>query len=136
MLSRIGQDAVSEPFGDSQSVDLIAGLTGNEWGDLSAYIDPPTVVWVPIWDVADFSGRNSVYHIVGYGAIVFTSQTDDGKKHAKELRGQRITGLCPSVEDPDNPGYWVDTTVPDTTYCYMPGDSLLIDAGGEVQLVR
>ena len=30
------------------SVDLIGGLTGNEWGDLSFYIDNRIPVWVPI----------------------------------------------------------------------------------------
>ena len=47
------------------SEDKIGNLTGNEWGDLSFYIDNQIPFWVPIWDHAGGTGSNAWYHIVG-----------------------------------------------------------------------
>jgi hypothetical protein len=103
------------------STDLIGSLTGNEWGDLSFYIDNRIPVWVPIWDDADppqcSNGANACYHIVGFGAIIITGQNE----HAKWLEGAAIEVPC---------------AVPPHKYCSAPGGSFTIDVTGEVRLVR
>ena len=62
------------------SADVINTLTGNEWADLSFYIDNQIPVWVPIWDTAGSNGSGAYYHIVGFGAIVFAGS---GTQHAQ-----------------------------------------------------
>jgi Flp pilus assembly protein TadG len=52
----------------------IGSLTGNEQADFSYYITNRLIVWVPIWDYANPGGANGYYHIIGFGAIVFTGQ--------------------------------------------------------------
>lgn len=105
--------------GQPGSVDLIASLTGNEWGDLSYYIDNQIPVWVPVWDTAGGTGADAYYHIVGFGAIVFTGE---GTQHAKWLQGASID--VPSCK------------LPGHQYCSAPGGSFTIGATGAVQLVR
>jgi hypothetical protein len=106
------------------SEDKIGSLTGNEWGDLSFYIDNQIPVWVPIWDYAGGTGANGWYDIVGFGAIVFTGDNE----HAKWLEGAAIDSACDSV-----PGNY---TVPGHEFCAAPDGSFTIDVTGEVRLVR
>ncbi len=107
------------------SVDLIASLTGNEWGDLSFYIENQIPVWVPIWDTSSGNGANASYHIVGFGAIVFAGQDT---QHAKWLTGAAIGGVgCPGEgNDP----------IPGTNFCKAPGGAVTIGATGDVRLVH
>ena len=98
----------------------IGALTGNEWGDLSHYIDHQVPVWVPIYSSLDGNGSNAYYNIVGYGAIVFTGS---GTQHAKWLQGYRVDDLA--CQDP---------TDPTVKYCNAPGGSFKFDVTGEVQL--
>ena len=80
--------------------DRIGSLTGNEWGDLSFYTDNQIPVWVPIWDYAGGNGANGWYHIVGFGAIVFTGDNE----HAKWLEGAAIESACkPGTEITGHP---------------------------------
>jgi Flp pilus assembly protein TadG len=68
----------------------IKGLTGNEWGDLSWYIDNKVPIWVPIWDTTVQNGSNAYYHIVGFAAILLTGE---GTEHAKWLEGVRLSEI-------------------------------------------
>ena len=108
------------PVGQPDSVDKIGGLTGNEWGDLSYYIDHDVIVWVPIWDYAGDTGANAWYHIVGFGAIIFTGDNE----HAKWLEGAAIdvTQKC-AIDEEKN-------------YCAAPGGNFAIGVTGEVKLVH
>jgi hypothetical protein len=103
------------------STDKIGSLTGNEWGDLSFYEDYQIPVWVPVWDVAQNNGSNAFYHIVGFGAIIFTGDNE----HAKWLEGAAIAQACA-------PG----TEISGHDYCTAPGGAFTIDVTGEVRLVR
>lgn len=100
------------------SADFIASLTGNEWGDLSYYIDNKIPVWVPVWDEDHSGGTNGYYHIAGFGAIILTGQ---GTEHAKWLQGSAIEVPC---------------ALPGHQYCAGPGGSFTVDVTGEVRLVR
>jgi hypothetical protein len=82
----------------ASTTDYIKGLTGNEWGDLSYYIDNKIPVWVPIWDETDGPGSNAYYHIVGFAPILLTSE-GDGTEHAKWLEG---VGLADTFESTPN----------------------------------
>ncbi len=99
------------------SEDKIGSLTGNEWGDLSYYVDNQVPVWVPVWDTAGGNGANGYYHIVGFGAILLTGDNE----HAKWLEGAAIDVPC---------------VIPGEKYCSAPGGSFTVDVTGEVQLVR
>jgi hypothetical protein len=99
------------------SEDKIGSLTGNEWGDLSYYVDNRIPVWVPIWSSPGGTGTNAYYNIVGFGAIVFTGDNE----HAKWLEGASVEVPC---------------ALPGHKYCAGPGGSFKIDVTGEVQLVR
>jgi hypothetical protein len=111
------------------SVDLIASGPGNEWGDLSFYIDNKIPVWVPIWDTySEDSGRNGYYHIVGFGALIFTDAYDGKGNHAKWLQGAAIETTCENVEG--------NYKVEGHEYCAAPDGSFTIDVTGEVKLVR
>lgn len=101
--------------------DKIGSLTGNTWGDLSFYTDNQIPVWVPIWSTPGGNGAGGYYNIVGFGAIVFTGDNE----HAKWLEGAAVSGSC-------NPG----TEIEGSNYCSAPGDPFIIDATGDVQLVR
>ncbi len=121
---------VPESFGcctsvDDSETDKIASLTGNEWGDLSFYIDGDIPVWVPVWDYAGGTGINAWYHIVGFGAIVFTGQ---GTQHAKWLEGAAIESMCNQVEG--------NYKVSGQQYCAAPDGVFVINETGEVRLVR
>ncbi|MEX1334017.1 MAG: pilus assembly protein TadG-related protein [Candidatus Limnocylindrales bacterium] len=101
----------------------IGALTGNEWGDLSHYVDEKIPVWIPIYSgTGPKGGSNAYYEIVGFGAIVFTGS---GTEHAKWLRGYRVDELA--CQDPSDPT---------TKYCLAPGGSFKFDVTGEVQLRR
>ena len=123
--SQIGPPAVSHGCCTSVdqpgSVDLIGGLTGNEWGDLSFYIDNQIPVWVPVWDVIAGNGANASYSIVGFGAIVFTGDNE----HAKWLEGASLDDAC---ED--------GTAISGHSYCTTPGGPFILDATGEVLLIN
>lgn len=106
-----------DAVGDPTSEDKIAALTGNEWGDLSYYVEHQIPVWVPVWDIAGGSGSRAWYHVVGFGAIVFTG--DD--EHAKWLEGAAVAMPC--AENGHR-------------YCAAPGDSFVVDVTGAVRLVR
>jgi hypothetical protein len=68
------------------------------------------LVWVPIWDYAGGNGRQGCYHIVGFGAIVFTGEDT---QHGKWLTGVRASST------------------------YGPGpNATLLGASGAVQLVH
>jgi len=99
------------------SEDKISSLTGNEWGDISYYVENRIPVWVPIWDEASDTGANGWYHIVGFGAIVLTG--DD--EHARWVQGAAVDVSCAM----DGHGY-----------CAAPGGSFTIEATGSVRLVR
>lgn len=107
------------------SEDKISTLTGNEWGDLSFYIDNKIPVWVPIWDTAGAQGSNAYYDIVGFGAIIFADSGKGNGNQAKWLKGAAIEVTCP-------PGW----EIPGQTYCKGPGGAFTVDVTGEVQLVR
>lgn len=124
--SQIGPPADSHgcctSVGISPSVDLIGGLTGNEWGDLSFYIDNEIPIWVPVWDTTTGgNGANAAYHIVGFGAMVFTGDNE----HAKWLEGVALDGAC-------EPG----TEITGHSYCTTPGGPFILDATGEVFLIN
>jgi len=102
--------------------DKIGGLTGNEWGDLSFYINGQVPVWIPIWSgTGPKGGANAYYEIVGFGAIIFTGDNE----HAKWLKGAAIESACKP-----------HTTVTDRHYCTEPGGTFIVGATGAVQLVR
>jgi putative Flp pilus-assembly TadE/G-like protein len=103
------------------SEDKIGSLTGNEWGDLSFYIDNQIPVWVPIWDEDHSEGSNGYYGIAGFGAIVFTGENE----HAKWLKGAAIANACTA-----------GTAIEGHAFCSAPGAAFSIDATGEVRLVR
>jgi len=109
------------------SVDKIASLTGNEWGDLSYYVDEKIPVWVPVWDYAGGNGANAFYHIVGFGAIVFTGV---GDPHAKWLEGAGVEVTCGTRDEPKR------YVVPGRDYCSAPLGTFKIEVTGAVQLVR
>ncbi len=98
----------------------IGALTGNEWGDLSHYVDDQVPVWVPIYSSLSGNGSNAYYNIVGYGAIVFTGS---GTQHAKWLQGYRVDELA--CQDPSDPSI---------KYCSAPGGAFKFDVTGEVEL--
>ena len=68
----------------------IGSLTGNKVSkNLQWYIDHQVIVWVPIWDYgSDLNGASGYYHIVGYGAVVFT---DVDKVHGEWLKAVRVS---------------------------------------------
>jgi hypothetical protein len=126
LQSQIGPPADSygccEAVGNPLSVDRIGALTGNEWGDLSFYIDNQIPVWVPIYSDAGLQGNGSkaYYDIVGFGAVVFGGA--DGSPHAKWLKGRRVeTPWCVPEGSTDK-------------FCPGPGGSFTIGVTGEVQL--
>lgn len=110
--------------GQPGSEDTIGTLTGNEWGDLSHYIDNQIPVWVPIYDSGtpqpNGNGSKAFYDIVGFGAIVFIDE--DGSQHAKWLKGSAVEST------------WC--AVPGHSYCAGPGGSFKFGVTGEVQLRR
>lgn len=102
--------------------DKIGALTGNEWGDLSWYIDNQVPVWVPIWSgTGPKGGANAYYDIVGFGAVIFTGDNE----HAKWLKGAAIKDAC-------KPG----TRVTGSNFCTEPGGEFIVAATGAVRLVR
>jgi hypothetical protein len=104
------------------SEDKIGSLTGNEWGDLSFYIENRIPIWVPVYsDPPGKGGANGYYDIVGFGAMVFTGDN----KHAKWLEGAAVSDSC-------KPG----TQVAGRGFCTEPGGAFIIDVTGEVQLRR
>ncbi len=114
---------VDEPGPNGETNEnKIGALTGNEWGDLSHYVDGQIPVWVPIYSSLDGNGSNAYYNIVGFGAIVFTGS---GTQHAKWLQGYRVDELA--CHDP------LDAT---KKYCNAPGGNFKFDVTGEVQLRR
>jgi hypothetical protein len=107
---------------DPNGENKIGGLTGNEWGNLSFYINGQVPVWIPIWSgTGPKGGANAYYEIVGFGAIVFTGDN----QHAKWLKGAAIEDAC-------KPG----TQVPGSKFCTEPGGTFIVGATGVVQLVR
>lgn len=126
LQSQIGPPADSHgcctAVGLPGSADLIGNLTGNKVSaDLSFYIDNRIPVWVPIWDYeGGLTGSNGYYHIVGFGALTFTYESG-----AKELYGVPLTGACKS-----------GTKVGTSEFCTEPGGPFVLDATGEVQLIR
>ena len=113
--------AVGEPGPNGEvNENKIGALTGNEWGDLSHYIDDQIPVWVPIYSGGSFHGANTYYSIVGYGAIVFTGS---GTEHARWLQGYRVDDLA--CQD------HVNTAI---KYCNAPGGAFKFDVTGEVEL--
>jgi hypothetical protein len=129
LQSQIGPPAIDHgcctAVGQPGSVDRIGSLTGNTWGDLSFYIDERMPVWVPIWDYADDTGAGGYYHIVGFGAIVFADSGDGNGNHAKWLKGAAIPNACA-------PG----TEIPGQDFCTTPGGPFIVDATGQVELIR
>ncbi|MEX1334014.1 MAG: hypothetical protein AB1Z66_01800 [Candidatus Limnocylindrales bacterium] len=116
--------AVDEPGPNGETNEnKIGSLTGNEWGDLSFYIDNRIPVWVPIWDddITSPGGANGYYGIVGFGAIVFTGDNE----HAKWLEGAAIADACEE-----------DTEIEGELYCSAPGGPFILDATGEVELIN
>ncbi len=69
-------------------------------------------------------GANGFYHIVGFGAVVFTG---DGTSTPSGCEGAAIDSTCDNVE-----GNYVWTA----TFCAAPDGSFTIDVTGEVRLVR
>lgn len=123
------------------SVDLVSTLTGNEWGDLTHYIGPPSIpVWIPIWDRVENQGANAYYHIVGYGAIIFAASGDGNNEHARWLKGARVETNCTKLLDDgtlkDYSAPWNGTGENPNKYCTAPLGEYTFDATGEVFLVR
>ena len=115
--------AVGEPGPNGEvNENKIGALTGNEWGDLSHYIEEQVPVWVPIYSGLSGSGSNAYYTIVGYGAIVFTGS---GTEHARWLQGYRVDELA--CQNNVNPA---------VKYCNAPGGAFKFDVTGEVELRR
>jgi hypothetical protein len=117
-----------QPYGDASSLDRIGSLTGSEWGDLSFYIEHQIPVWLPVWDEDHSQGSNGYYHIVGFGAVVFTDSGNGQGPHAKWLEGAGIESDCDNV-----PG---NRKVDGHQFCAAPDGSFTIGATGEVRLVR
>jgi hypothetical protein len=110
------------------SVDLVSGLTGNEWADLSFYVNNQIPIWVPIYDgCSPCNGSNAAWHIVGFGALVLTGEDT---QHGKWLTG---AGIDVSVVGCGGEG---NAIVPGTHYCKGPGGSFVIGATGSVRLVH
>jgi hypothetical protein len=126
--SQIGPPADSHgcctPVDQPGSEDKIGALTGNEWADLSFYIDNQIPVWVPIYTgPLQGTGSKAYYDIVGFGAVVFIDE--DGSPHAKWLKGSAVDMECPAGLE-----------VPGHDYCLGPGGAFIIDVTGEVRLIR
>jgi hypothetical protein len=114
------------------SVDRIGSLTGNEWGDLSFYIDNRIPVWVPIWESAGGTGAGGYYNIVGFGAIVFTGDNE----HAKWLEGAAVANEVGPSGKVTNSACAPGTEIPGASYCTTPGGPFILGATGEVDLIR
>jgi hypothetical protein len=120
------QECCSEA-GTGEGEDKVASLTGNEWGDLSYYVDNQIPVWLPIWDYAGGNGVDAWYHIVGFGPVIFTGV---GDPHAKWLEGAGVDVTCGTSEDPDR--YLVEGH----DYCSAPLGAFKIDVTGAVRLIN
>jgi hypothetical protein len=125
LQSQVGPPANSHgcctAVGQEGSVDLIGGLVGNKVAaDLSFYIENQIPVWAPIWDWVDENGRSGHYHIVGFGALVFTAE-----QGAKQLYGVPLQNAC-------KPG----TEIAGEPYCTAPGGPFVLEGTGEVELIR
>jgi hypothetical protein len=72
----------------SATNNFIGSLPGNKPADLSYYVNNHVIVWTPIWDYAGGTGANGYYHIVGFGAIVFTGEDT---QHGAWLQGVRVS---------------------------------------------
>jgi hypothetical protein len=59
------------------------------------------LVWVPIWDYAGGNGRQGCYHIVGFGAIVFTGEDTQHGKWLTGVRASSTYGPGPKVKSQD-----------------------------------
>ena len=101
---------------------LIGSLTGNEWGDLSFYIDNQIPVWVP--DLG-LRGRHRRERLVPHRRL------RGHRLHRRQRARQVARGCCIESACP-RPG----TEVPGHQYCTAPGGSFTIDVTGEVRLVR
>jgi hypothetical protein len=138
--SQIGPPADSHgcctAVGEDGSEDKISTLTGNEWGDLSFYIDNQIPVWLPIWSTAGGQGSNAYYDIVGFGAVIFTDEGDGKNPHAKWLKGAAVENACLRAEEVDGETVWRDYTVPGTHYCDRPLGAFNVAATGAVRLMR
>jgi len=107
------------------SLDFIGSSTGNKPADLSYYIQNEIPVWVPIWDIDNSAGANGYYHIVGFGAIIFSGEDT---QHGKWLTGAAVSGVgC---------GGTGNAAVPGTSYCKAPGGAFTIGVTGAVHLVH
>lgn len=113
------------PVGQPGSLDFIGSLTGNKPADLSYYIQNEIPVWVPIWDIDNSAGAGGYYHIVGFGAVIFTGEDT---QHGKWLTGAAVSGV--GCAGPGN------AEVPGTSYCKGPGGAFTIGVTGAVHLVR
>jgi hypothetical protein len=111
-----------DPDTGAVSEDKIGALTGNEWGDLSEYIDHEIPVWVPIYDGMDPpNGAKAAYNIVGFGAIILMGE--DGSQHARWLQGAAIDTPWCAIGGGDK-------------FCLGPDGPFEFDVTGEVQLRR
>jgi hypothetical protein len=113
------------PVGQPGSLDFIGSLTGNKPADISYYIANQIPVWVPIWDIDASQGANGYYHIIGFGAIVFTGIDT---QHGKWLTGAAVTGAgCAGVGNGQVSG---------EPFCKAPGGAFTIGVTGAVHLVH
>ena len=115
-------------------IDLIGGYPGNstEQGDLNYYIQNELPVWVPIYDSFVEQGSHAEYHIVGFGAVIFTVQEKKPGNNAKWIDGIAIQVTCNAtpgnghVKDGEN----------DLNYCLAPDGAFVTGATGAVRLVQ
>jgi hypothetical protein len=116
--------------------DLIGGLPGNKTDgrNLNFYIENEIPVWVPIYDkTTNEQGAHADYHIIGFGAIVFTEQNQTPGNNAKWVKGVAIEATCTAVEDNR---HVKDTEGNDLNYCIAPDGTFTVDATGVVRLTK
>ena len=77
------------------SEDKIGSLTGNEWGDLSFYIDNQIPFWVPIWD---YAGRHRRERLVPHRGL------RGHRPHRRQRARQVARGLDHRVSMQQRPG--------------------------------
>jgi hypothetical protein len=107
--------------------DQIGSLPGNEWANLSYYVQHSIAIWVPIWDTAGGGGSGGSYHIVGFGAVIFTGQDT---QHGRWLTGAAVSGVgCPGNGNTQVTGYA-------GSVCSAPGGAIALGATGSVRLIH
>ena len=91
------------------------------------YVQHSIAIWVPIWDTAGGGGSGGSYHIVGFGAVIFTGQDT---QHGRWLTGAAVSGVgCPGNGNTQVTGYA-------GSVCSAPGGAIALGATGSVRLIH